>query len=193
MADDIQLRDLAAPLAEVVSSCGLGRLLFEAKVMLVVSWRLSLIIDDELDKLLGGGATVRQAAVDTTKEAILKRIWALDGVDTMEAKRAIAVRYGGVELSMIAVSSVAEQVDLAFAAALKALAVHQKTLVAIPCERVFTSNTAMRAGWTAKIDAALLRKAKAGRAALQEHLGDTAVTSSDQLMAVVLREVLYNI
>ena len=118
----------------------------------------------------------------------MKRIHVMQGVEAMAQTRAVDITYGTRLLRGVEVEPFSDQVVLAYAGALKAIAVGAGVLGQIPCEEALTGSERLAPAFKATLLEEVCAQARRGRTEIATLLGDNAVTSADALMNLVQKE-----
>lgn len=178
-------------LATLVKANTLGATLFEPAFCSILSSKVAEVIHVEVDGLLHSStpADLTKAALQAAKEAADTRLRELDGLDMLPLKRRIDIRYGCYTLNDVEVKSVAEEVDLRFAGAIKRLAVTQQTLSKTSFEELCCTHETQTCNHNRTIPDSMVTKSEAMRVRLNSLIKDAAAATADTMMQVVVEKV----
>ena len=184
---------VAKELSVVVGSGPCGKFFFEHILQKKLAQDVTRQIEAEIDAFFSPPAkkdqTITLAQYEARVQYSIRNLEAIEGLDVLEEKRKLTVKYGSLDLLEVPVSGHVEQVEVMYSSAAKALGAFSGKLPQVSCESVLTG-----ASWTSPRTAVLCEDVLAKAAALRSHIhdlvGDKAIQSSDKLMQVVLKEAL---
>lgn len=171
------LSPLMDEVCRLVASSQTGLKLFAGAVEGILATKLKELIDESISDALAAQGQVSAEALADAQRQCLAVVQAMPCIDMIPRRRCVILQYRCQDIKL-RVSSVSEQVQLAFACATKSIGVSSKHL-----PELWIEDMLIKAGttgpWKAKLPASLFEAAAAARSRLETAVKDADVVTGD--------------
>lgn len=178
---------MTTELCELVQDNELMSELFEDSLHLVIETRVQEFVEAEVATFVGAAKEVSQEMLDSTIAAVFKKAEEQPGADKLRPKRKLEVRYGPLAIPDVDCEGLFDEVAVRVTAACKFQAVVLGVLDALPNEAGLVAHKPDKAV-RCSFNAAALAPWISGRAKLTKGVESAAVSTSDDVVNLCLRE-----
>jgi hypothetical protein len=174
---------VSAQLNELCDGSTLGRLLFETHQTKITTKKVAAHIEKGIHTMMHAKQTVSQDFFDAAQGGVIDLLERMPGIESLPSRREVFVTYRGSKLP-IRVSTLAEEVQLKFMAAIKGIAVETDKLPKLWIEDLVVLPLSPLAP-SPPLSEPMLKNATAARKTLKHMVSDASVSSSDVLAKLV--------
>lgn len=179
----VNVSSVETQLTNLCLANSLGRTLFESKVSEVMASKVAKHIEAAVVDVLSKEEPLTLAVLTDAQTKTIRELEAMQGIDTLPARRSISCWYRGVNFKL-EILTLADEVETRFACGWKGQAVHGGSPAPLWIEELLVSGDD-KALYKIAIDKSVVSAAATARSTLQKAVEAKSVKSADVLQKLV--------